>query len=99
MQGSEPLNICFVCLHPRLQLLPGLLSLCCCRLQAPRTVLLYGPHGSGKTMLALAAAQQAGATLFDLSPAATAGKYAGKAAATMVHMVSRAGLTAGWRGR
>lgn len=60
----------------------------CCRLQAPRTVLLYGPPGSGKTALALAAVQQAGATLFDLSPAATAGKYAGKAAATMVHMVS-----------
>ncbi len=58
-----------------------------CRAQAPRTVLLYGPPGSGKRLLAAAVAHQAGATLFDLSPAAIAGKYAGKAAATMVHMV------------
>ncbi|PRW20260.1 IQ and AAA domain-containing 1 [Chlorella sorokiniana] len=55
--------------------------------QAPRTVLLYGPPGTGKSLLAAAVAHQAGASLFDLSPAATAGKYAGKAAATMVHMV------------
>lgn len=52
-------------------------------------MLLYGPPGTGKSLLAAAVAHQAGATLFDLSPAATAGKYAGKAAATMVHMVRR----------
>lgn len=60
------------------------------KLQAPRTVLLYGPPGSGKTLLAQAVAHQAGATMLDLSPAATAGKYTGKAAALMVHMVFKA---------
>lgn len=50
-------------------------------------MLLYAPPGSGKTLLAQAAAHQAGATMLDLSPAATAGKYTGKAAALMVHMV------------
>ncbi|KAL4420798.1 hypothetical protein ABPG75_010454 [Micractinium tetrahymenae] len=60
------------------------------KLQAPRTVLLYGPPGSGKTLLAQAVAHQAGAAVFDLSPAATAGKYPGKAAALMVHMVFKA---------
>ena len=62
-----------------------------CRAPAPRTVLLYGPRGSGKSLLAAAVAHQAGATLFDVSPAATAGQYAGKAAATMVHMVGGGG--------
>lgn len=54
-------------------------------------MLLYGPPSSGKSLLAVAVAHQAGASLFDLSPAATACKYAGKAAATMVHMVSGEG--------
>lgn len=58
------------------------------RLAAPNTVLLYGPQGCGKTMLSMAVAHQAGATLLDLSPAVTAGKYSGKEAGTMVHMVS-----------
>ena len=49
-------------------------------------MLLYGPPGTGKTLLAAAVAHEAGAQLFDLSPAATAGKYS-KEAATMVHMV------------
>jgi ATP-dependent 26S proteasome regulatory subunit len=52
-------------------------------------VLLYGPPGSGKTLLAQAVAHQAGAALLDLSPAATACKYPGREAALMVHMVSR----------
>ena len=60
-----------------------------CRLQSPCSVLLYGPPGTGKTLLAAAVAHQsgAGATCFDLSPAAIAGKFPGKEAALMVHMV------------
>lgn len=37
------------------------------RLRPPRGVLLHGPPGSGKTVLAVAAAQDAGATLFTLN--------------------------------
>ena len=58
------------------------------RLRTPPAVLLYGPAGSGKTLLTQAAAHEAGAALFDLSPAATRGKYPGKEAGLMVHMVS-----------
>ena len=59
------------------------------RVKAPQTVLLYGPPGSGKSLLSNAIAHQAGATVFDLSPAVTDGKYPGKQAALMVHMVRR----------
>jgi ATP-dependent 26S proteasome regulatory subunit len=60
---------------------------CACRLQTARSVLLYGPAGSGKTLAATAVAHQSGAMLFDLSPAATAGKFPGQEAALMVHKV------------
>lgn len=59
------------------------------RLARPTSALLYGPKGSGKTLLAMAAASAAGAALFDLSPAATAGKYPGKEADVLVHLVRR----------
>lgn len=61
-----------------------------CRVPRPQTVLLYGPSGTGKTLLANAVAHEAGATLFDLSPASTQGKYPGKEVAVMVHMVFKA---------
>lgn len=51
-------------------------------------VLLFGPPDSGKSLLSSAVVHQAGATMFDLSPAATDGKYTGKQVALMVHMVS-----------
>ncbi|KAI9336953.1 hypothetical protein BDR26DRAFT_864270 [Obelidium mucronatum] len=52
------------------------------------SVLLFGPHGSGKTMLVNAVATEAGAQLFNLSPRNTAGQFVGKQNVTkMVHMV------------
>ncbi|KAL4857543.1 DNA mismatch repair protein 6 [Chlorella vulgaris] len=60
------------------------------KLQTAQCVLLYGPAGSGKTLAATAVAHQAGAMLFDLSPAATAGKFPGQEAASMVHKVFKA---------
>jgi len=42
---------------------------------AARSLLLYGPKGSGKTMLARAIATEVGATFLDLSPDTIAGKY------------------------
>lgn len=40
-----------------------------------RSLLLYGPKGSGKTMIARAIARETGATFFDLSPSAIEGKH------------------------
>ena len=53
----------------------------------PITALIYGPRGSGKTMLAEAVAIESGSTFFDLSPASMAGKFPGKAADVAVEMV------------
>jgi len=39
-----------------------------------RSLLLYGPKGSGKSMLARAIATEAGATFFDISPSVIEGK-------------------------
>lgn len=50
--------------------------------------LLYGPHGSGKTLLARAIAAETGATWFDLSPRNVAGTLGTKSEiAKLVHMV------------
>jgi hypothetical protein len=48
-------------------------STCC-----PVTALIYGPQGSGKTMLVHAIAHESKASLFDLSPKILAGKYPGQ---------------------
>merc|ERR1719265_885996 len=42
--------------------------------QTVRSLLLYGPKGSGKSMLARAIATETGATFFDISPAVIEGK-------------------------
>ncbi|XP_056132113.1 dynein regulatory complex protein 11 isoform X2 [Lampris incognitus] len=53
-----------------------------------KAILLVGPAGIGKKMLVHAICQETGATLFDLSPVNTAGKYPGKGGlAMMLHMV------------
>lgn len=53
-----------------------------------KAILLAGPAGVGKKMLVHAVCQETGATLFDLSPMNTAGKYPGKnGLAMMLHMV------------
>jgi len=50
----------------------------------PTALLLYGPAGSGKTFLTHAIATEAGANLFDLSPAILQDKYSSPKAATML---------------
>lgn len=53
-----------------------------------KAILLVGPAGVGKRMLVHAICQETGATLFDLSPLNTVGKYPGKSGlAMMLHMV------------
>jgi SpoVK/Ycf46/Vps4 family AAA+-type ATPase len=57
-------------------------------LPAVNTLLLFGPRGTGKTMLVNAVAAETGAYLFNLSPKNTAGQFLGKTnVAKMVHMV------------
>eukprot|EP00753_Platysulcus_tardus_P020054 PLAT7719.1.p1 GENE.PLAT7719.1~~PLAT7719.1.p1 ORF type:complete len:919 (+),score=579.46 PLAT7719.1:53-2758(+) len=53
-----------------------------------RSVLLYGPRGSGKSMLVEAVANETGAILFNLSPSTLAGRFTEKSGPTrLVHMV------------
>ncbi|KAJ9582282.1 hypothetical protein L9F63_003411, partial [Diploptera punctata] len=55
-----------------------------------KSVLLAGPHGSGKDMLVHAICTEIGAVLFDLSPANIVGKYPGKSGLIMlVHLVNK----------
>ncbi|XP_076656348.1 dynein regulatory complex protein 11 isoform X2 [Halictus rubicundus] len=55
-----------------------------------RSVLIAGPHGSGKKMLVNAICTELGATLFDITPANIAGKYPGKSGLIMlVHLISK----------
>lgn len=49
-------------------------------MNCPITALIYGPRGSGKTMLVHAIAHESKASLFDLSPKNSAGKYPGQQA-------------------
>lgn len=55
-----------------------------------RSLLLTGPHGSGKKMLVHAVCTEIGGVLFDLSPANIVGKYPGKSGLIMlVHLVNK----------
>ncbi|XP_015436348.1 PREDICTED: IQ and AAA domain-containing protein 1 [Dufourea novaeangliae] len=55
-----------------------------------RSILIAGPHGSGKKMLVNAICTELGATLFDITPANIAGKYPGKSGLIMlIHLVSK----------
>jgi hypothetical protein len=52
-----------------------------------RSIMLYGPRGSGKTMLVSALANETGALVLNLSPSNLVGKFAGKTGPTkLVHM-------------
>ncbi|OWZ11823.1 IQ and AAA domain-containing hypothetical protein [Phytophthora megakarya] len=52
-----------------------------------RSLMLYGPRGSGKTMLVSALANETGALLLNLSPNNVVGKFGGKNGPTkLVHM-------------
>ncbi|KAG6617517.1 iq and aaa domain-containing [Phytophthora cinnamomi] len=52
-----------------------------------RSLMLYGPRGSGKTMLVSALANETGALVLNLSPSNLVGKFAGKTGPTkLVHM-------------
>lgn len=51
------------------------------KLRPPRGVLLYGPPGSGKTVLACAAAADAGAALFVLNGPDIISEYQGESEA------------------
>ena len=56
-----------------------------------KSVMIAGPRGVGKKMLAHAVCTEAGANMFDLSPANIATKYPGKAGLNMLlHMVFKA---------
>eukprot|EP00743_Colponemidia_sp_Colp-15_P001010 GILK01001116.1.p1 GENE.GILK01001116.1~~GILK01001116.1.p1 ORF type:complete len:850 (-),score=212.62 GILK01001116.1:85-2634(-) len=60
------------------------------------SMLLYGPKGTGKTLLARAVATETGAHFFDLSPSNIEGKYGGKNGATMlIHMIFRIAMEQG----
>ncbi|KAL6267203.1 hypothetical protein P5V15_000280 [Pogonomyrmex californicus] len=55
-----------------------------------KSVLIAGPHGSGKKLLVNAICTELGATLFDITPANIAGKYPGKSGLIMlVHLISK----------
>ena len=56
-----------------------------------RSILIAGPHGSGKRMIVNAICTELGATLFDITPANIAGKYPGKSGLIMLlHLISKA---------
>lgn len=53
-----------------------------------KSLLIAGPKGSGKNALVHAICNEAGAVLFDLTPANIVGKYPGKSGLTMlIHLV------------
>ncbi|XP_046609162.1 dynein regulatory complex protein 11 [Neodiprion virginianus] len=55
-----------------------------------RSVLIAGPHGSGKKMLVNAVCTELGATLFDITPGNIVGKYPGKSGLIMLlHLISK----------
>ena len=57
-----------------------------------KSILITGPRGCGKKMLAHIIANEAGATLFDFSPANLVGKYQGKDGLKMLmHLLSKVG--------
>ena len=69
------------------------------RVTAAKTLLLYGPEGSGKKTLASCLANYCGATFLDLSPWNTDGKFLAKEVTLMVHMVWADYYSVSWLSR
>ncbi|GBF95030.1 hypothetical protein Rsub_07531 [Raphidocelis subcapitata] len=63
------------------------------RLPYVKTLLLFGAERTGKSLLSHAVASMTGANFFDLSPRNTDGRYPGKAAAMLAHMVFKVART------
>ncbi|KAI8469151.1 MAG: hypothetical protein J3K34DRAFT_514240 [Monoraphidium minutum] len=63
------------------------------RLPYTRAMLLFGAPRTGKTLLSHAVAAMTGSNLFDLSPRNIDGRYPGKAAAMLAHMVFKVART------
>lgn len=60
---------------------------CKAKTQQIKSLLLYGPKGSGKTLMAEAIANETGAIFMNLSPSNLAGKFQGKTGPTkLMHM-------------
>src|SRR3954451_10533975 len=59
--------------------------------QVPKGILLHGPPGTGKTLLAKAGAGESGAQFFSQSAAAFVERFAGRGAARIRRLFSKAG--------